>query len=94
MEESSELPLPDAFLDFLKANGLDPSIYTASDSTPRYIRYSKGFISSNLVIFIDGSQGFSRIRILHQIDILPMEVIMVSFALIICTTKFSSNLVY
>lgn len=57
MEESSELPLPDAFLDFLKANGLDPSIYTASDSTPRYIRYSKGFISSNLVIFIDGSQG-------------------------------------
>ncbi|XP_062178253.1 uncharacterized protein LOC133883074 [Alnus glutinosa] len=42
MEESSELPLPDAFLDFLKANGLDPSIYTASDSTPRYIRLKPG----------------------------------------------------
>lgn len=42
MEESSTLPLPDAFLDFLKANGLDPSIYTASDSTPRYIRLKPG----------------------------------------------------
>ena len=43
MEESSKLALPDAFLDFLKVNGLDPSIYTASDSTPRYIRYSQHF---------------------------------------------------
>ncbi|KAB1199445.1 Multisite-specific tRNA:(cytosine-C(5))-methyltransferase trm4b [Morella rubra] len=42
MEESSTFPLPDAFLDFLKANGLDPSIYTASDSTPRYIRLKPG----------------------------------------------------
>ncbi|KAG6645564.1 rRNA (cytosine-C(5))-methyltransferase NOP2C [Carya illinoinensis] len=38
MEESSRLPLPDAFLDFLRENGLDPSMYTASDSTPRYVR--------------------------------------------------------
>lgn len=38
MEQTSKLALPDAFLDFLKANGLDPSIYTATDSTPRYIR--------------------------------------------------------
>ncbi|KAK7845772.1 oligopeptide transporter 7 [Quercus suber] len=42
MEESSKLALPDAFLDFLKVNGLDPSIYTASDSTPRYIRLKPG----------------------------------------------------
>ncbi|KAK7376113.1 hypothetical protein VNO78_34966 [Psophocarpus tetragonolobus] len=36
-------PLPDAFLRFLEANGLDPSIYTAIDSTPRYIRLKPGF---------------------------------------------------
>lgn len=33
------LPLPDAFLEFLNQNGLDPSIYVASDSVPRYVRY-------------------------------------------------------
>ncbi|OIT33412.1 PREDICTED: uncharacterized protein LOC109206049 [Nicotiana attenuata] len=38
VEEISTLPLPEAFLDFLKQNGLDPSIYSATDSTPRYIR--------------------------------------------------------
>lgn len=43
MEETSTLPLPDAFLDFLKQNGLDPSIYTATDSTPRYIRLKPGY---------------------------------------------------
>ncbi|KAK9285381.1 hypothetical protein L1049_024572 [Liquidambar formosana] len=42
MEETSTLPLPDAFLDFLNENGLDPSIYTATDSTPRYIRLKPG----------------------------------------------------
>lgn len=39
MEEASENRLPGVFLDFLKENGVDPSIYTISDSTPRYIRY-------------------------------------------------------
>lgn len=39
MEESSTSPLPAAFLDFLKENGLNPSIYAATDSTPRYVRY-------------------------------------------------------
>ncbi|KAI3767862.1 hypothetical protein L2E82_18291 [Cichorium intybus] len=38
MEATSNLPLPDAFLEFLNENGIDPSIYTAGDSTPRYIR--------------------------------------------------------
>ena len=32
------LPLPDEFIEFLNENGLDPSIYVANDSTPRYIR--------------------------------------------------------
>ncbi|KAL5797157.1 hypothetical protein ACOSQ2_001977 [Xanthoceras sorbifolium] len=42
MEEISKLPLPDAFLEFLQENGLDPSIYAAIDSTPRYIRLKAG----------------------------------------------------
>ncbi|KAF3440309.1 hypothetical protein FNV43_RR18593 [Rhamnella rubrinervis] len=37
-EETSKLPLPGAFVEFLEANGLDPWIYSATDSTPRYIR--------------------------------------------------------
>lgn len=40
---SLHLPLPSAFLDFLKENGLDPSIYhaaaTGNIKIPRYIRY-------------------------------------------------------
>ncbi|KAK6117822.1 hypothetical protein DH2020_048449 [Rehmannia glutinosa] len=38
----SKSPLPEAFLDFLNKNGLDPSIYVASHSTPRYIRLKPG----------------------------------------------------
>ncbi|KAF4347814.1 hypothetical protein G4B88_012927 [Cannabis sativa] len=41
-ERTSNSPLPDAFVDFLDANGLDPSIYSASDLTPRYIRLKPG----------------------------------------------------
>lgn len=41
-EETSMLPLPEAFVDFLEANGLDPSIYSATDSIPRYIRLKPG----------------------------------------------------
>ncbi|GLT44561.1 hypothetical protein SLA2020_184470 [Shorea laevis] len=43
MEEASKLPLPDAFLQFLEENGLDPSIYTATESTPRYVRLKPGY---------------------------------------------------
>ncbi|RVW51648.1 hypothetical protein CK203_066678 [Vitis vinifera] len=32
-------------LDFLKENGVDPSIYTTADSTPRYIRLKPGSVS-------------------------------------------------
>ncbi|KAG5045676.1 hypothetical protein JHK86_015082 [Glycine max] len=39
-EHATKAPLPDTFLQFLETNGLDPSIYTAIDSTPRYIRLS------------------------------------------------------
>ncbi|CAN6563353.1 unnamed protein product [Malus baccata var. baccata] len=42
-EAASKPALPDAFLDFLKENGLDPSIYLESQSTPRYIRLKPGF---------------------------------------------------
>ncbi|XP_057951511.1 rRNA (cytosine-C(5))-methyltransferase NOP2C [Malania oleifera] len=38
MEETMKLPLPNEFVDFIKENGLDPSIYSKADSTPRYIR--------------------------------------------------------
>ncbi|CAN6541521.1 unnamed protein product [Malus baccata var. baccata] len=41
-EEASKPALPDAFLDFLRENGLDPSIYSESHSTPRYIRLKPG----------------------------------------------------
>nr|GMC57426.1 probable 28S rRNA (cytosine-C(5))-methyltransferase [Ipomoea batatas]GME13506.1 probable 28S rRNA (cytosine-C(5))-methyltransferase [Ipomoea batatas] len=40
---SSNFPLPEAFLDFLNQNGIDPSIYAASDSIPRYIRLKPGY---------------------------------------------------
>ncbi|XP_051135062.1 rRNA (cytosine-C(5))-methyltransferase NOP2C [Andrographis paniculata] len=42
MESSSNLPLPEAFLNFLNQNGLDPSIYAATQSIPRYIRLKPG----------------------------------------------------
>ncbi|OWM68204.1 probable 28S rRNA (cytosine-C(5))-methyltransferase isoform X2 [Punica granatum] len=40
--ESALLPLPEEFLDFLRENGLDPSIYSATESVPRYIRVKPG----------------------------------------------------
>ncbi|KAF5735946.1 S-adenosyl-L-methionine-dependent methyltransferases superfamily protein isoform 1 [Tripterygium wilfordii] len=42
MDNVSELDLPEAFLDFLEANGLDPSIYVAGDCIPRYVRLKPG----------------------------------------------------
>ncbi|XP_050230468.1 uncharacterized protein LOC126679471 [Mercurialis annua] len=42
MEQISNLQLPQAFLEFLESNGLDPSIYSAIDTTPRYIRLKPG----------------------------------------------------
>lgn len=42
MEATSNLPLPDAFLQFLHENGIDPAIYTSGDFTPRYIRLKPG----------------------------------------------------
>ncbi|ESQ31092.1 hypothetical protein EUTSA_v10004380mg [Eutrema salsugineum] len=43
MGETSKLQLPETFLSFLEANGLDPSIYTHRDSIPRYVRLKPGF---------------------------------------------------
>ncbi|XP_057251523.1 uncharacterized protein LOC104895183 isoform X2 [Beta vulgaris subsp. vulgaris] len=42
MNTTVNSPLPDAFIKFLNENGLDPSIYTSSDSLPRYIRLKPG----------------------------------------------------
>lgn len=42
VEAAPNLPLPDAFIHFLNENGLDPSIYTTSDLTPRYVRLKPG----------------------------------------------------
>lgn len=42
VELPSNLALPDAFIDFLNKNQLDPSIYTTSDPTPRYVRLKPG----------------------------------------------------
>ncbi|KHN44316.1 hypothetical protein glysoja_043579 [Glycine soja] len=44
-EHATKAPLSDTFLQFLETNGLDPSIYTAIDSTPRYILLKPGFES-------------------------------------------------
>ncbi|CAK7334245.1 unnamed protein product [Dovyalis caffra] len=41
-EETAKLPLPDTFLEFLQTNGIDPSIYPAIETTPRYIRLKPG----------------------------------------------------
>ncbi|KAJ7564239.1 hypothetical protein O6H91_02G008800 [Diphasiastrum complanatum] len=37
--EKGALPLPEAFLKFLKQNQIDPSVYKAAQSLPRYIRF-------------------------------------------------------
>ncbi|KAJ3693455.1 hypothetical protein LUZ60_008935 [Juncus effusus] len=42
-DNSSNSPLPAAFLEFLEENGLDKSIYSLADSIPRYIRIKPGF---------------------------------------------------
>ncbi|KAK1432634.1 hypothetical protein QVD17_09532 [Tagetes erecta] len=41
---AANLPLPEAFLEFLNLNGIDPSIYTSSaaDFLPRYLRIKPG----------------------------------------------------
>ena len=81
MEQSSKLALPDAFLDFLKANGLDPSIYTATDSTPRYIRYSNSKHLSLLTLNIILQSCLLRVANIgsfvkkFNFDTLPMELI-------------------
>ncbi|KAK8969760.1 hypothetical protein KSP40_PGU014255 [Platanthera guangdongensis] len=38
----SGLPLPDAFVEFLKENGLDSSAYAGAETIPRYIRLKPG----------------------------------------------------
>ncbi|KAL7143666.1 hypothetical protein ABFS83_08G207300 [Erythranthe nasuta] len=54
----SKLQLPEAFLDFLNQNGLDPSIYIGSHSTPRYIRLKPGCESETQVAEIEAEIEF------------------------------------
>lgn len=37
--EATAPPLPPAFLEFLRKNDLDPSIYAAAHDLPRYVRF-------------------------------------------------------
>lgn len=41
--DSNLLPLPQPFLAFLAKSGIDPSIYSAAQSLPRYVRIKPGF---------------------------------------------------
>lgn len=52
VKQSSSMELPEAFIDFLNKNGLDPSIYTATDSTPRFIRLKPG-----CEVFLEGIEA-------------------------------------
>lgn len=66
MASVSKLQLPEAFLDFLNQNGLDPSIYTGSDSTPRYIRYTFSAairLTASLCEFVFCLFGFDGIQV-------------------------------
>ncbi|PIA29875.1 hypothetical protein AQUCO_05800153v1 [Aquilegia coerulea] len=49
---AASLPLPEAFIEFLNQNGLDPSIYnsTIAQSTPRYIRLKPGYSDSETFV--------------------------------------------
>ncbi|KAF8049659.1 hypothetical protein N665_2159s0010 [Sinapis alba] len=40
---SKKVQLPETFVRFLEANGIDPSIYNEGDSLPRYVRLKPGF---------------------------------------------------
>ena len=39
--EATASPLPPAFLEFLRKNDLDPSIYDAAHDLPRYVRFEQ-----------------------------------------------------
>ena len=39
--EATASPLPPAFLEFLRKNDLDPSIYAAAHDLPRYVRFEQ-----------------------------------------------------
>ncbi|PNT66590.1 hypothetical protein BRADI_3g14400v3 [Brachypodium distachyon] len=51
-QPAASLPLPAAFLEFLGDNGLDPMLYSASDTIPRYIRLKPG-VESRMVSEIE-----------------------------------------
>ncbi|GAA0159649.1 RNA methyltransferase [Lithospermum erythrorhizon] len=68
------LPLPDAFVNFLKENGLDPSIYISGDSVPRYIRVKPGFEGHVEEIADEIKCKLHRVSWLPNFYYLPPEV--------------------
>ncbi|PHT49945.1 hypothetical protein CQW23_09692 [Capsicum baccatum] len=74
VEETPSLPLPAAFLNFLNQHGLDPSIYTATDSVPRYIRLKPGYADCLEEIETDIRCKLERVCWLPNFYHLPPDV--------------------
>ncbi|KAL4582726.1 hypothetical protein LXL04_007285 [Taraxacum kok-saghyz] len=74
METPSNLPLPDAFLEFLNENGIDPSIYSASDSTPRYVRLKPGCEEQLKEIESDIKSKLEKVEWLPNFYSLPPQI--------------------
>ncbi|KAL3821410.1 hypothetical protein ACJIZ3_007315 [Penstemon smallii] len=71
---SSNLPLPESFLDFLTENGLDQSIYIASNSTPRYIRLKPGCEAQLVEIEAEVNCELKQVDWLPNFYYLPPDV--------------------
>ncbi|KAI3669442.1 hypothetical protein L6452_40677 [Arctium lappa] len=74
MEATSNLPLPDAFLQFLNQNGIDPAIYTAGDFTPRYIRLKPGCEEQLKAIEADIRCKLEKVEWLPNFYSLPPQI--------------------
>ncbi|XP_042468281.1 rRNA (cytosine-C(5))-methyltransferase NOP2C-like isoform X2 [Zingiber officinale] len=73
-QKTGALPLPDAFLHFLEANGLDPSIYTKAETVPRYIRVKPGFESQLLEIEDELNCKLEKITWLPDFFAIPPQI--------------------
>eukprot|EP00250_Pteridium_aquilinum_P009547 c18742_g1_i1 orf=116-1516(+) len=69
----SSLPLPQPFLDYLARSGIDPSIYSAAQTLPRYIRIKAGFEDEISSIEVELDCKLSRLPWLQGFYSLPQE---------------------
>ncbi|KAI3725889.1 hypothetical protein L1987_65685 [Smallanthus sonchifolius] len=74
MEATSNLPLPDAFLEFLNENGIDPSIYSAGDFLPRYVRLKPGCEEQVEAIEADIGCKLEKVEWLPNFYLLPPHI--------------------